>query len=336
MNVGRTPDSEIPDVGNGLWERIRDAVQAESGAETSLWNGQLDYTNNANRGETWEDGRMCLNRADVVEPLQEMYATAGQPATPEQWIKRRNALKTVIHEYSHVTAPDGHTHADREAQLRRGLARPIEEGVTEAWSQDVVDRVAVRVLPAEMAEQIKAVRDVRGPHAYPAWEPAARSLAGRVGADVGLDGTEVLRRMSAETLEGKARVVADLLYDASDLPNVVPPSEEQTVREEISDWIQGKFAELDALYWDPRANRDAISKQRGLEIAAGASDVVRDAEKFYRTWHHPTQELDKLRGVLEGQAPAAGAPRVPQGEAAQGRRTAQPVEQIATRGTPAR
>src|SRR5690242_12871640 len=118
MAIGRSPDSEVPDVGDGLWERVRDAVQADAGADTSLWNGRLDYITRSNiRGSASANGQMRLNREAVVEPLQEMYATRGQPATQQQWVQRRNALKTTGHEFTHLASPADHSHADRSAEM---------------------------------------------------------------------------------------------------------------------------------------------------------------------------------------------------------------------------
>src|SRR6478736_5575212 len=94
--IVRSAGSEIPDLDNGLWERVRDAVLVQSGSRTSLWNGQLNYTPNDDaRGLAYPDGTVQLNRSMVVEPLQQMYATRGQPAGQQQWIERRNALKTT-------------------------------------------------------------------------------------------------------------------------------------------------------------------------------------------------------------------------------------------------
>jgi len=150
--VVRTPDSEVPDVGNGLWERVQDAVAAESGADKSLWNGKINYTDPERRirGSATAGGTLKLNQDVVVRPLQEMYATRGQPATEQQWIERRNALKTVGHEFTHLTAPEHHDHDDRLADMRQPEYKPIEEGITEAWSQAALDDLADRSLPPDL------------------------------------------------------------------------------------------------------------------------------------------------------------------------------------------
>ncbi|MFI5729507.1 hypothetical protein ACIA49_05245 [Kribbella sp. NPDC051587] len=311
MAVVRTADSQVPDVGDGLWERVRDAVQAESGAATSLWNGRIDYTKEpGNRGEAWDNGTVCFDQALVVQHLQEMYATRGQPATREQWIARRNALKTVAHEFSHLASPDGYTHADRLAGMQKPETRPIEEGVTEAWSQAALDDLADRVLPPDLAAEIKAVRDDRGPHSYPGWEPAARAFANSVGNQTGLEGDEVLRQMAKEPRTTKARAAADLLYDNSELPNLVPAEREEAVRQEIAETIDKGFAELEPLNADQSVNRRAVSKARGAEIGDSASGVVRAAEERHRGGPNQEQQQEETLD-LGALPPPNAADRIP-------------------------
>ncbi|TDD45778.1 hypothetical protein E1263_37880 [Kribbella antibiotica] len=330
MAVVRTADSEVPDVGDGLWERVRDAVQAESSADTSLWNGQIDYTEEpGTRGEAWDNGRICFNQESVVQPLQDMYATQGQPATAQQWVLRRNALKTVAHEFSHLASPDGYTHGDRLAGMKLKGTRPLEEGVTEAWSQAAVDRLADRVLPPDMAEQVKAVREARGGHSYPGWEPAARAFADEVGADAGVEGDEVLSRMAKEPRTTKARAAADLLYDASDLPELVPAEQEEAVRQEIAGTIDKGFADLQPLNDKFTATTRAESAERGLGIAESASDVVRAAEERYRG--APEQQVQQEETLDLGALPPPNpADRIPTREEPTQQSTAeQPGEQRA-------
>jgi hypothetical protein len=283
MAVSRSTDSQVPDVDNGLWERIRDAVQAETGADKSLWNGKLHYTpadRPGLRGSASSDGEVRLNESKVVEPLRDMYKTRGETVTAAQWTERRNALKTAGHEFAHLASPQDHTHADRLAGMQNLSYKPIEEGVTEAWSQSSVDRVADRALPQDLAEQVKGAKNA--PHSYPAWEPAARSFADQIGAETGADGDEVLRRMAAEPRTGKAQAAADMLFESSELPDLVPAEQQQAVRQEIAADIDKGFAELTSLKENVNASTRSVSRQRGIEIADSATDVVRAAEDRYR------------------------------------------------------
>jgi hypothetical protein len=283
MAVSRSADSDVPDVDNGLWERIRDAVQAETGADKSLWNGDLNYTPAEKpglRGSASSDGEIRLNESKVVKPLQDMYETRGETATPAQWTERRNALKTAGHEFGHLASPEDHTHADRRAGMRDLSYKPIEEGVTEAWSQSSVDRVADQALPPDLADQVKGARNA--PHSYPAWEPAARSFADQVGVETGSDGDEVLRRMAAEPRTSKARAAADMLFESSELPDLVPDEQQEAVRQEIADDVDRGFRDLAPLKDNVNTSTRSVSRQRGIEIADSATDVVRAAEDRYR------------------------------------------------------
>lgn len=276
----RDPNSEVPDLDNGLWERVRDAVAAETGADKSLWNGRIDYTDPDKRirGSASADGTMRLSEKLVVKPLQDLYEKRGQPSTLEERAERRNALKTAGHEFSHLTAPQEHQYSDRLAGMQQTQYKPIEEGVTEAWSYSQVDKLADRVLPPDLAAEVKSVR---GPQSYPGWAPAAETFAEQVGAAAGLDGDEVLRQMNKEARTEKAQVAADLLFENSDLPELVPEAEQAAVRDEIRAEIDQGFADLQPLNADTSINRREVSGARGVEIAYSAIDKVQEAEQRY-------------------------------------------------------
>ncbi|GAA2802199.1 hypothetical protein [Kribbella solani] len=346
MALRRRHDSPVPDIGNGLFERIQQAVLRESGAAQSLWNGWIGYTDQPGlRGRADPAGRISFDQDSVIEPLQRMFATGGQGATVRDWIRFRNALKTVIHEYTHLLAPKGVKHRDRLEAMKVPESKAIEEGVTEAWSQAVVDRVARQVLPRALVEGVLAVQKQRGPHSYPAWEPAARAFADQVGIETGLDGDEVLRQMAGQQRDGKPWVAADLLFDASQLPNLVPVKEQEAIREELAGEIHHGFAGLMELKdnADPAVNRRSVSRQTGMELADFAMDIVRSAEAYYGSgpeqqqqqsrgrqeqrghqqtggWPDQDQEHDvNLRAAFGAQLPASEAVRVRQGEGGDGR-----------------
>ena len=140
--VRRHPGSAVPEIDNGLWERIRDAVLAESGAGKSLWNGRLDYTDPADPvlGEAYGDGRLALSQDDVVRPLREMFEQRGERVTEAQLVERRRAFEVVVHEFGHSWPCRRATgSADRAVDILRQDLSPIEEGSNEAWSQAKMD-----------------------------------------------------------------------------------------------------------------------------------------------------------------------------------------------------
>ncbi|MER7244072.1 hypothetical protein [Kribbella sp. NPDC000426] len=302
----RSANSEIPDLDNGLWERVRDAVATESGSAVSLWNGDLHYTDDPTiRGAAYTDGTVRLNRTLVVQPLQEMYATRGEPATLEEWGIRRNALKTVCHEFDHLAGPEGFTHERWTADLQPLEYRPLEEGVTEAWSQAQLDSIADRVLPPDLATQVKAVRV---PHSYPGYEPAARAFADQIGAEANLSGNEVLRRMASQPPMSKARAAADVMFDSSDLPNLVPAAEQEAVRERLAAQINEDFGKLRSLNDSTATNLRSISHTRGAEIADSLTDTVRATETQYRD-QLSQQQTQQLQQVANRDQPTIELPR---------------------------
>ncbi|MET9318208.1 hypothetical protein ABZX12_40845 [Kribbella sp. NPDC003505] len=294
-SAGLRVDGEVPDVGDGLWERLCDAVAAESGADRSLWNGVLVYLDPmaASFGEVRRDGSIALHREFVVEPLQQMYTPPGRsaPTRPvdrfavlRPWIERRAALKTVVHQFTHLAvSQDSHSQAGVPGRWHSQIA----EGVTEAWAHARLDSIADCVLPPELADGIKYVGCA---HQYPDWEPAARAFADEIGAlthaggdeaEPGADGDEVLRRMVSESSQTMARAAADLLFDRSALPSLVPADRQAAVRRKITNVIDKGFQDLPSR--DGRAwNRRAIAEAAGLKIAAASIDVVRTAEDRFR------------------------------------------------------
>ena len=320
----RSANSEIPDLDNGLWERVQDAVAAESGSAVSLWSGQLNYTDNPEyRGAAYSDGKIELNRTLVVEPLQEMYATRGQPATAEQWSIRRNALKTVAHEFDHLAGPDGFTHDRWLNDLKPLEYRPLEEGVTEAWSQAKLDAIADRTLPPDLAAQVKAVR---APHSYPGYEPAARAFADQVGAEANLSGNEVLRRMASQPPMSKARAAADVLFDSSDLPTLVPAAEQEAVRERLAAQINQDFGKLQSLNESTATNLRAVSHSRGMDIADSVTATVRATETQYRN-QLGLQQTQQLQQATTREHPTIEFRRPqPQQQTAQPQQQPQPAQ----------
>ncbi|MDX2968867.1 hypothetical protein PWY87_13295 [Kribbella solani] len=350
MALRRRRDSPVPDIGNGLFERIQQAVLRESGADQSLWNGWIGHTDRPSlRGGADGVGRIKFNQDSVVAPLREMFATGGRGATLQDWVQFRNALKTVIHEYAHLTAPKGIKIRDRLKSMQLLEAKAIEEGFTEAWSQSVVDRIARQVLPPELAAGVIAVKDQRGPHSYPAWEPAARAFADQVGIETGIAGDEVLRQVVVQQRDGKSWAAADLMFDASELPNLVPVKEQEAIREELAGEIHHGFAGLMDLKdnQDPAVNRRSVSRQTGMELADFAMDIIRSAEAYYgsgpeqqqsrgqqeqreQRGHQQTggwsdqdqqqdQDLKAVQAAFGAQLPASEAVRVRQGEGGDGR-----------------
>jgi hypothetical protein len=347
----RRTDSAVPDIGDGLWERIQAAVLAESGADKSLWNGELGYTDPAEsvRGEAYGYGKVNLSEESVVRPLREMYEQRGERVTQEQLIARRSAFQVVAHEFGHLAVPEEYQLVDRAADIKLGQFTPIEEGTNEAWSQAKTDALIDRALPRDLALQLRSVDTLR---TYPGWEPAARAFADDIGAETGLDGDEVLDLMNREARTGKARAAADLLFEHSELPRLVPPDQQAAVRLQLRGQVDKSFAELQPLNKDTTVNRRSVATKRGQGIAELMVRTVQNAEDRFRkgpgrgaeyelqsafddarvaiSMQDP--EVARLRRMVGGQAPAAGAARPPQGNG-RGERAGRAGERPAGRST---
>lgn len=304
------PGSEVPDIGDGLWERIQAAVVAESGAGKSLWNGRLGYVDpkETNLGEAYGDGSLKLSEDSVVRPLREMYDKRGQRVTQDELIARRSAFEVVAHEFGHLAVPADYQIADRVADMKIPETAAIEEGTNEAWTQAKTDALIDRALPRDLALQLKSVDS---PRLYPGWEPAARAFAEDIGAEVNLDPDEVLNVMNREARSGKARVAADLLYEHSELPRLVPPDQQAAVRLQLRGRIDQAFADLRPLNADTTVNRRSVATQRGQAIAESAVNTVRAAEKHFRQAEEASRQAQPAQNAQQSIGPTQDLSALP-------------------------
>ena len=330
----RDPASEVPDLGDGFWERVAAATRGLQSAGMSLWNGRLNYVGDGVPVDGSADGRgtVRLSRSAVVEPLTRMFAE-GPGSLRESVFAARCwiAAQTAVHEFSHLTAPGGWTAAQRSRDLWRADLEPIEEAFTEAYSRTVTPEVIDRVLAPDLARGLASVPrdhpDLLQP-AYPGWTAAAMSFANDVSAETGLSRDEVLRVAAREPDSRKAAALATLLYAHSRLPGAVPELVRSRVKQAISDAINDGFAQLGPLEW----NQSTVPWTRGSEIADTALNVIRAAERQYaepvdlpravasRGRRHAGFDAADLaigHAALNGMAHAAAAPLVPKDQASQ-------------------
>jgi len=97
----------------------------------------------------------------------------------------------------------------------------------------------------------------------------------------------------------KARAAADMLFENSDLPDLVPAEQQEEVRQEIAATIDHGFADLQPLNQDTSVNRRSVSRQRGLEVADSAVDVVRAAEDRYRNGPEQQRQLQTTQEATQ-------------------------------------
>ncbi|MGC4942602.1 hypothetical protein [Kribbella sp. DT2] len=342
-------------VGDGLWERLHDAVGAETGAESSLWQyGKVESGPDLRSRATADpDGRVFLSQ-QVIKPLQDLYDSRGLPSTEQERIERRTALQDAARAFVDLTGPEEHQVSDRLHDLDRQYV-PIGFGTAAAWSHGRLDQLADKVLPADLAAEVKSVRS---PQPIPDFAPAAEKFAERVGAEIGIETHDLLARMTREPRPRQAGVAAELLFERSGLSELVTTGRGAgaEARWEIETVINQGFADLKPLPKGTDSDtRREVSGQRGVAIAESAVAKVGELGERYRSAQAPTAQqratveqgpgaqrqwspqqapaaqqqgagqeakagdLESLREVLAPGAPAAGAPRLKAGEAAQGR-----------------
>jgi hypothetical protein len=188
-------------------------------AHHSSWNNQyevLPHDTQQVSGVSW-DGSIKYHPLDVVEPLREMFDRAGQQHDSATLDRYREALRTVFHENIHLLAGPG-TSLAFPLDAHDGKAhKTFEEAVTERATQNELNNFIARLGLEQIAPGISAAQA----DAYGAYVPAVDVFSAAVGADVGLDADDVIRRMAVVNAAEKFPVAAELLY-SKHLTQLVP------------------------------------------------------------------------------------------------------------------
>jgi hypothetical protein len=255
-----------------LKRRQADAVVAISGADRTSWNHHefvVDPSETLSGVARW-NGAIGYKDQRVNEPLQQMFQYArhyGQDA--ETLTSYRDALKTMLHENSHLLAQQGGHHRDGEAAYQTKAGKALEEGVTEGWSHrhvnEYIDELGLeRIAPG--------IRDAHSSKAvYPQFVPAAQTFSDAIGRRTGRSGDEVLTRLNRQTVDTKFGTAAALLYDASDLPKLENDRQRQESIRRIADAMRRPFEDLADL---PKADR----LRRQSALAGAKAEQLGSAE----------------------------------------------------------
>jgi hypothetical protein len=257
-----------------LKRRQADALVAISGADRTSWNHHefvVDPSETISGVARW-NGSIGYKDERVNEPLRQMFQYArhyGQDA--ETLTGYRDALKTMLHENSHLLAQRGGHHRDGEAAYQTRAGKALEEGVTEAWSHRHVDQYIDELGLDRIAPGIRDAQT--GRPAYPQFVPAAQTFSDAIGRRTGLSGDEVLTRLNRQTVDTKFETAAAILYDASDLPKLENGRQRQESIRRIADAMRPPFEDLADLPKDDRLRRQ--SALAGTEAERSASAEVR-------------------------------------------------------------
>ncbi|MDX6258473.1 MAG: hypothetical protein QOH84_161, partial [Kribbellaceae bacterium] len=235
---------EYPKTFEELKARHAEIAMELSGAGQSAWNGTLIETDSDTLGVANWDGSLELDREAVIEPLRDMYSSPGEQRDDATLTEYRDAFATLLHEQSHFLGPEGASQDEASIAFQELGAQALEEGVTEAWTQDNLDEYLQRTGADEVAPGIEAATSESS---YPEFVPAARELASGIGEQAGMTQGEVLTELNNQTAEGQWSRATELLYESSDLPELVPPDQEASVKQGIEQKMREEFGRLNGL-----------------------------------------------------------------------------------------
>jgi hypothetical protein len=284
-------------------EQAKAAVRV-SGAHHSSWNERLRSLpqSNESAGVAAWDHAIEYHSQRVDEPLQEMFRNArvhNQDRNVLRWY--RDALRVVLHENVHMLASQGREHAQAQNafQYTPGV-RAMEEGISELYSHQMLNEYIDELGLEEIAPGIK---DVRSGKVYQEYLPAAETFAEATGQRTGLTRDEMIERMAVVPADQKFTVVAEAIYDKSDLPDLVPSDQRAQAVDRIAEAMRGSFARIDGLPKDASVeDRQAI----GGEAAHEGFRAVKDLRK---QWQMPAPSQQIERGTAQDvQSPAAELP----------------------------
>ncbi|MGW6281858.1 hypothetical protein [Kribbella sp. NPDC055071] len=196
--IGRP--ASVPEV----MERIQGAVAALTDTRETLWSGNTETL----RGDP--SGRAI--RLTEAQGLALMQLMENGPLSSEQVAAVQSAYLTATASLAGWAVPDGNTSRNEEAaaSVAPRFTR-IEQAVLNAFSEDNVNQIIDRTLPADTAARIRP----QAPRVDGELAPIARGLASAIDTAAGLPAGETLRRMAGQDRSGMAWAAAERLVPNS-------------------------------------------------------------------------------------------------------------------------
>lgn len=264
-----------------------------SGADHSSWNGRVAVTapeRKVRGAVTWNN---TIEYADekTTAPLKEMFANARvYNQDPETLQSYREAVKTVFHENTHLLAAAGSNHSDAQQAFQDPSVRALEEGITEVHSYDNLNRYIDDLGLEDVAPGISSAE---ANPSYREYTPAARRFAADIGRQTGLESGDVVRQLAVVNAEQKFRVAAEMMYDNSELPGLVPDQERTAAVSRIEEAMKPSFAgvaDLDSS--DRQQLRRQSAKAGAASVQAGNAEIM----SLKQQWSMPAPEQQVQRG----------------------------------------
>ncbi|WP_132288140.1 hypothetical protein [Kribbella sp. VKM Ac-2568] len=196
-------------------------------------------------------------------------------------------MKVVLHENVHLLAPEGHDHGQAQHVFRKPGVRALEESVTELYSQqklnDYIDDLGLdQVAPG--------IKEARSKPVYRPFLPAAQAFSNTIGSRSGVGSDEVVQRLAVVPADQKFQAAAEIIYDNSDLPGLVPSDQRAASVDRIAEAMRPAFAEIDEL------DENEPDRPRRRIGGESARDGYREVDALRKQWAQPAPQLLQDRG----------------------------------------
>ena len=277
-------------------EQARAAVKVAQ-ADHSCWNKVVrrlpDGQGKVRAIAKW-DGAIEY-RDDITATLQDMFEN-GRSASEADLVRYRDALGVVLHENVHLLAGRGTSHGMACDAFQEDAVQVFDEGITEAYKQVALDAYIEELGLERIAPGISRV-EAGG--SYPQFVPAAQVLANAIGRRSELPGDEVLRRLAGVNAEDKFPVAAELVYESSELPRLVPTAARAEAVTRVANGMKESFGRIQDYSADDPSDI-AMSALAGAAADRAATNEVRALTDHWAT----RQDLRKsLEAGLTGTTP---------------------------------
>jgi hypothetical protein len=206
------------------------------------------------------------------------------PATLRSY---REAMKVVLHENVHLLAPEGHDHGQAQHVFRKPGVRALEESITELYSQQ---RLNDYIEDLGLDQVAPGIKEARSKPVYRPFLPAAQAFSNTIGSHSGVGSDEVIQRLAVVPADQKFRAAAEIIYDNSDLPGLVPSDQRAASVDRIAEAMRPGFAEIDEL------DENEPDRPRRRIGGESARTGYREVDTLRKQWAQPAPQLLQDRG----------------------------------------
>lgn len=313
-----------------VYDWVRQVVEAvERRTRTlSAWNGEI-YVETDPRvlGGAEADGSMTLTIADVIEPIRRIHS--GVQLSDGDIEAARDALATIVHEAAHLSTRKGDPSLAGAHPPLDAPGEALDEGLTELWTRDNVDDV-IQDMGLDQVEP--GLLDAPVNNSYPAYTAATQGLIDSLARSTGTPSERLTEQIRRTDLSQRWSAIADLVIDRH-LAGLMPAADRPVIREDLANRLRAEFARAQAIQEDPDAD-DVAKTQEGLHVGQRAANTLdlevsrlqdgyRNRQRWAARSTEPAQapdgqrngrpaapEVERLRRMVGGGAPAAQATRM--------------------------